>query len=196
MTSFSDVMTPATYFPSLQTPQKTDQGLLGRFLQLLRKRGHLAFDAIGDDCFDSLVGLGQPMQVGAFIARGVISMAMRTVHREEFRALDNSRCHHSRRHSFIRGQLSQSVLFRDWLALKRQIPAQPLTSGRRSALLGVRLLAQGEPISFSRASQQNFTAPEPGRTHQHCCQNSERQVNQEAGSRSLCPDDQPLNRQA
>jgi hypothetical protein len=71
MTSFSDVMTPATYFPSLQTPQKTDQGLLGRFLQLLRKRGHLAFDAIGDDCFDSLVGLGQPMQVGAITAGGI-----------------------------------------------------------------------------------------------------------------------------
>jgi hypothetical protein len=69
--SISDVMTPALYFPSLQTPQKTDQGLLVRFLQLLPKGAHLTFDAIGDDCFYSLVGFGQAMQVGAFAVLAV-----------------------------------------------------------------------------------------------------------------------------
>ena len=91
MTNISDVMTPATYFPSLQTPQKTDQGLLLRFLQLLPKGRHLTFDAIGNDRFYSLVGFGQPMQVGSFIAGGIVCMALSTVQREEFRALGDNR---------------------------------------------------------------------------------------------------------
>jgi hypothetical protein len=66
--------------------KKPDQrGQIG-VAQLLLERRHLAFDAVGDDRSDPLIGFGQAMEIGTFITGSVIGMAMGTIQSEEFRA--------------------------------------------------------------------------------------------------------------
>ena len=65
-----------------QRIQERDEGMDVGSGELLIEARHFAFDAIVDQGTEPRVRLAQPMQVGAFVAAGVVTVAMGAVHQK------------------------------------------------------------------------------------------------------------------